>query len=61
MRLDKLDRDIELAWHRLANGIQINLLDIPKIFGDCRRAIENGEGIDSCILDAIEKYRVKKR
>lgn len=53
----KLDRDIELAWYRLAYGVQVNIMDIPTIFRECRVAVGAGRNLDEVIQECITRYR----
>lgn len=53
-----VDKQIEAAWYKLASGIQINMMDIPKIFKECRASIEKGETVEAVITAAIAKYRM---
>lgn len=59
-QLKDLDKQIERAWYRQADGVQVSILDIPKIFADCRKAvIEDGHTIAYAIDCAISRYEVR--
>jgi hypothetical protein len=54
----KTDSAIEQAWYRLASGIQVNMMDIPKIFKECREAMQSGQSVEDVVKAAIAKYRL---
>ncbi len=59
-KLDKaLDREIEKAYIRLAQGVQVHILDIPKIFADAKIEHSAGVPIEQAMPAIIERYRVK--
>lgn len=51
-----LDKAIEQAYYRLAQGKQIGIMDIPKVFKDCRLAITQGATLDQAMRAAILMY-----
>ena len=51
-----LDKEIEQAYYRLAQGKQINIMDIPKVFADCRKAMISGAVLDQAMRAAILMY-----
>ena len=53
----QLDKDIERAWYRLASGVQVNIMDIPKIFRECRVAVLAGQPLDTIVQECIGRYR----
>lgn len=53
-----LDKEIERAYYRHADGVVVNVFDIGKIFAFCRRAAEVGEPLDAAVKAAIAIYRV---
>lgn len=53
----QLDKQIEQAWYQQASGIEVNIMDIPRIFKDVRDAVVNGESLEKAVNDAKEKYR----
>tara|TARA_Y100000310_G_C20159437_1_gene568455 strand:+ start:201 stop:416 length:216 start_codon:yes stop_codon:yes gene_type:complete len=56
-KADKLDRDIEKAWYKQGFGVQINIMNIPKVFREVRAAVQGGQSIKDGVADAIKKYR----
>lgn len=52
-----LDKEISYHWARRASGVPVPMLDIPKIFADCRDAHARGESIESAVDAAVAKYR----
>lgn len=53
----QLDKDIERAWYRLASGVQVNIMNIGKVFADARAAMLTGATLDDAVTAAREKYR----
>jgi hypothetical protein len=53
----QLDNEIERAYYRQGSGVQINIMNISKIFADCRAAVIDGGDLDEAIGTAIAKYR----
>lgn len=53
---DTLDKEIEQAYYRLSAGLMINIMDIPKVFAECRKAIEGGAVVDQAVRAAILMY-----
>ena len=51
-----IDKAIEQAYYVAAQNRQINIMDIPKVFADCRLAISTGEPVESAVKAAVEKY-----
>jgi len=54
---DKLDTEISNAWHKLASGVQVGILDIPAIFDDIRTGHASGIPVADGVAAAIVKYR----
>jgi hypothetical protein len=52
----KLDASIAQLWGRRASGIQVNVLDIPRIFADVRDAFNQGIPLEEAIDAAAVKY-----
>ncbi|MGH9920962.1 MAG: hypothetical protein ACRD6W_19100, partial [Nitrososphaerales archaeon] len=57
------DTLIESTYRKHCNGIQINIMDIGKVFAAGRKALEEGRDLDQAIIDFVETIRVdgKKR
>ncbi len=52
-----IDREISKAWSRLASGVQVNVMDIPKIFRDARDLVSLGQSVDDAIRSLIPRYQ----
>ncbi len=55
-----LDARIQRAYGLACSGIQINLLDIPKVYAEGRKAIEAGAD-DAALQEAIKAFVAKIR
>ena len=53
----KLDKEIERAYYQHGQGVAINIMDIGKVFADCRAAVLAGGSLDEAVKTAIAKYR----
>lgn len=53
---DNLDKQIEQSYYKLAQGKNINIMDIPKVFADGRRAVNNGATVDQAVRASILMY-----
>jgi hypothetical protein len=58
--VDPVDRLIERAWYRHANGIPVSVMDIPKIFREARALMAAGQSADAAVLALIPVYRVSQ-
>ena len=54
---DNRDELVEAAYYRTCSGIQINIMDISKVFAVGRQALERGEDLDSSIRAYVETIR----
>jgi hypothetical protein len=54
----QLDRAIGTAWHRLMSGVQVPILDIPKIYRDVKAQVREGMSVEDAVLAVGPKYRV---
>lgn len=54
----RLDRDIEVAYYRLAQDVEVNVMDIPKIFRDVKLEVSAGATLDAAVELVIRRYRV---
>jgi hypothetical protein len=55
-----MDRRIEQAYYRRCSGIQIDIMDIGKVFAAGRTALENGAdeaGLEDAIVQFVETIR----
>lgn len=55
----KLDQRIADAWHRLMSGVQVPILDIPRIFRDVKLEIAAGMSVEEAVMRVGERYRVQ--
>lgn len=53
-----LDREISQAWARLAQGVQVNVMDIPNIVRDAKLEMAGDATMDEAIAMMVERYRV---
>lgn len=53
----RLDKEIERIYYLHGFGVQVDIMDIPRIFADCRRVYESGGDLDLAVREAIAKYR----
>jgi hypothetical protein len=59
-KTDPLDKKIGEAWHRLASGVQVSVMDIPRIFRDVRLEVSAGTELDAAVRLAIARYQVNR-
>lgn len=52
-----LDKQIEQAWYRHGQGVQVSVLDIGKIFRDVKLELAAGTDIDTATKLAVARYR----
>lgn len=53
----KIEKAIEAAWYRLAQGVEIDVMNIPKVFAEAKVALKGGQDLDTIIVNLIAKYR----
>jgi len=51
-----MDKAIEQAYYKIASGLQINMMDIPKVFNESRRAIDAGATVDQAVRASVLMY-----
>jgi len=51
------DRKIEQSYYAHGQGVQINVLDIPKIFQRGHAALDAGADLEEAIKAAIAEFR----
>lgn len=56
-QLAAIDKEIERIYYRIACGVQINMLDIPKIFFAGRDAELLGQDMEAAIAAKIAELR----
>lgn len=55
---DPIDAMIEREYYAQGEGVQVSVLDIGKIFADCRPAAQQGAAaLTEAMKQAIAKYR----
>jgi hypothetical protein len=55
--IEAQNTEIERAYYRHGNGVQINIMDITNIYKDCRTALAAGTVLDDAMKTAVAKYR----
>jgi len=55
-----LDAAISNAWARLMSGIQIPIMDIPRIFRDIKLEMAAGVPLDQAVIAVGSRYRVNR-
>ena len=53
-----LDTRIETAFYAHCSGVQLNILDIPKVFAAGRAADAAGLDVDAAVITAVDLLRV---
>lgn len=56
----QIDRRVELAYYATCTGVQISILDIPKVFAAGRKAVAEGvdeDGLKTAIIEFVETIR----
>jgi len=56
MAQKQIDRMIEKIYYKVASGKQINIMDIPKVFAESRRAIANGSTVEQAVRASVLMY-----
>lgn len=51
-----VDLDIEQAYYKHAQGMQIGIMDIGKLYNDARAAVASGEDVEAAVVKGVEKY-----
>jgi hypothetical protein len=54
----KLDAEINAAYKKHGDRVEVSMMDIPKIFRAGEEADAAGESIEDAVKAAIAKYRV---
>lgn len=55
-----LDAAISGAWHRLMSGVQVPIMDIPKIFRDIKLEMAAGVPLEQAVTSVGTRYRVNR-
>jgi hypothetical protein len=53
----KQDKLIEQMYYKLADGVQINIMDIPKVFQAGRQALKDNQDLEQAIRAVISVLR----
>lgn len=56
--MKQIDKLIEASFYRVANGVQIPIMDIGKVFAAGRAAIAEGRDLDTAIREIVAQLRV---
>lgn len=54
----QIDKAISVAWAREASGVQVPIMDIPRIFRDIKLELAAGVSIEAAVRSAAARYRV---
>jgi hypothetical protein len=54
---NELDSQIEKEYYAQGSGVEILIMDIPRIFTDCRTAVAAGTSLKDAVAAAIARYR----
>ncbi len=53
----QFDKDVETAYYKHGQGVQINIMDIPKVFSDAKVAVAAGLTIEESVVASIARLR----
>jgi ribosomal protein L18E len=53
----RIDNEINRLYSQHGQNVQINILDIPKVFKAGHAAVVAGQSLEQSVLDSIAKYR----
>lgn len=59
-RDDPVDKAIGEAWHRLMSGIQVSVMDIPRIFRDVKLEVAGGMSIEEAVMRVGARFQVNR-
>ena len=54
-----IEKEIEAALDRLADGIEVSVLDIQRLLGEIRVEMAAGMWIDAAVLSVLADYRAE--
>jgi hypothetical protein len=57
---DAIDKAIGIAWQKLMSGVQVPIMDIPRIFRDIKLEMAAGSDLESAVRSVGTQYRVNK-
>lgn len=55
---NQIDRAIEQIYYRRCAGVQINIMDIGKVFAAGRAAAATGEDMEQAIVSKVQELRL---
>ena len=58
---DVIDKAIEQEWYRQMSGVQVSIMDIPKIFRDVKLEMAGGVPLDQAVLSVGRQYQAGGR
>ena len=53
----KTEKQIESAWYRLASGVEVDIMDLGKIYRDAKLELADGASLDDAVKTQIARYR----
>jgi hypothetical protein len=56
-KADPFDDAFNTAWSKQASGVQVNIMDMSKIFNECRASVAAGVSLEDAVNVCIVKYR----
>jgi hypothetical protein len=56
----EIDSMIGAAWHRLMSGVQVPVMDIPRIFRDIKLEMAGGASLEDAVRAVGSRYRVNR-
>ena len=57
---DPIDHAIGQAWHRLMSGIQVSVMDIPRIFRDVKLEMAAGMPLEEAVMRVGARFQVNR-
>ena len=57
---DPVDHAIGQAWHRLMSGVQVSIMDIPKIFRDVKLEMAAGMPLEEAVMRVGSRFQVNR-
>jgi len=61
-KLDKeLDAEVERVYYEIAFGVQVNVMDIPRIFRDAKLEHSAGASIKDCMPVIVARYALNQK
>lgn len=55
-----LDKAIEQEYYKQANGLQINIMDMPKLFSLARTEVASGSSVEEAVKNGVSKFCIKR-